>query len=51
MHPFYLTTKLCDRALIRVKKKSIIAMVFSEIDIIVILALINEVEGLLITMG
>lgn len=24
---------------------------FSEIDIIVILALINEVEGLLITMG
>lgn len=29
----------------------IIAMVFSEIDIIVILALINEVEGLLITMG
>lgn len=22
MHPFYLTTKLCDRALIRVKKKS-----------------------------
>lgn len=64
MHPFYLTTKLCDRALIRVKKKSsklqyewnyIMKLYncngFSEIDIIVILALINEVEGLLITMG